>query len=178
MNTEQEVSVDPLVEQGLLNSSQIFDTIKTKLDGSRNSDSASLSRTELRAIRKQSLAMNDAFSRYVKQATLREHRFLVEIHLLRQAAHKDSVDRDANRARVYEYLRRYRTDDERLPALSSSVNINPLHAPSVAAAQVDKAMSTATRVEGAILLLSPTGNIHVHGAGMLTSKMDEDAESI
>tara|TARA_B110000902_G_scaffold26766_1_gene29051 strand:+ start:1608 stop:2144 length:537 start_codon:yes stop_codon:yes gene_type:complete len=178
MNTEQEVSVDPLVEQGLLNSSQIFDTIKTKLDGSKNSDSASLSRTELRAIRKQSLAMNDAFSRYVKQATLREHRFLVEIHLLRQAAHKDSVDRDANRARVYEYLRRYRTDDERLPALSSSVNINPLHAPSVAAAQVDKAMSTATRVEGAILLLSPTGKIHVHGAGMLTSKMDEDAESI
>ena len=170
--------VDPLVESGLLNSSLIFEAVKSKLESSKGEDAAVLSRAELRTIRKQSLAMNDAFSKYVKQATIRENRFLVEIHLLRQAAHKDAIDRDANRARVYEYLRRYRTDDERLPALSASTNINPLHAPSVAAAQVDKAMSTSARIEAAILQLSPTGKIHVHGAGMLTSKMDEDAETI
>ena len=164
---------DPLVENGLMNSSLIFDTMRSKLENNKHQSSVSMSRTELRTIRKQSLAVNDALGRYVRQAAMRENRYLVEIHLLRQAADKDAIDRDANRARVYEYLRRYRTDDERLP---TAANVNPLQAPSVAAAQVDKAMSTATRVEVAILQLSPTGKIHVHGAGMLTLKMDDEEE--
>ena len=70
-------------------------------------------RADVKTVRKHALAINRALQ-YVKIANERENRLLVEIHLLRQAAHRDGIDRDANRARIYEYLRRYRTDDERL----------------------------------------------------------------
>lgn len=158
------VSVDPLIDKGLRSSSRIFDITTTLMQAS--SPSIAVSRIELRTIKKMSLDMNRAFARYVKQSNQIENRLMVEIHLLRQASHRDAIDRDANRARVYEYLRKYRLDDERQTA---AISTNPLYTPSMAATQVDRAMSTVARIEASISSLSPTGKLTLHGAGLLTA---------
>tara|TARA_B110001452_G_scaffold120828_1_gene100266 strand:- start:131 stop:712 length:582 start_codon:yes stop_codon:yes gene_type:complete len=171
LDAEADSYVDPLVEQGLQASTSVFEQAQALLKSSRENHAVGVPRTELKGIRKQALAMNRAFTRYVKAANLRENRLLVEIHLLRQASYRDGIDRDANRARVYEFLRRYRLDDDRpAPSSASLPSTNPLHAPSLAATQVDKAMSTVVRIEAAIAQLSPTGTVQMHGAGLLTAR--------
>jgi len=163
---EADTYVDPLVEQGLEASTLVFETANALLRASREG-SVGVARGELKSIRKQALQTNRSFSQYVKAANLRENRLLVELHMIRQASYKDAIDRDANRARVYEYIRRYRFDEERLTAASSSLSTNPINAPSMAAVQVDRALSTVARIDAAIAQLSPTGHVKMHGAGLL-----------
>jgi len=171
----EETSVDPLVQQGLGDSTFVFEQARANLKRAHDADGLiAVPRDDLRSIRRRALAVNKAFFQYVKLANERENRLLVEIHLLRQAANRDNVDRDANRARVYEYLRRYRIDDDRSSASNAatvSSGTNPLHAPTVAATQVDRAMSTVARIEAAIAQLSPTGTVCLHGAGLLTASV-------
>ena len=160
---DEDTTVDPLVTQALELSTAIFELSKTYLkQSSSGSERINVLRDDLKTIRKQALAVNRAVFRYVKVANERENRLLVEIHLLRQAAHRDNIDRDANRARIYEYLRRYRVDDDR-PGTSGTtttpLSVNPLHAPTLAATQVDRAMSNVARIEASIAQLSPTGTL-------------------
>ena len=75
----------------------------------------------------------------------------MELHLLRQAAQRDATDRDANRARVYETLRR--------SAEAGGGDEGAL----------ERAMGTVARLEASIAALSPTGTIHTHGAGLLAA---------
>ena len=187
---EEDAAVNPLVTQGLALSTAIFELSKAYLKRSIGQEHVEMLRADVKTVRKHALAINRALLQYVKIANERENRLLVEIHLLRQAAHRDGIDRDANRARIYEYLRRYRTDDERLGggcgggggggggggalggvAMMPSVplGVNPLHAPTLAAMQVDRAMSSVARIEAAIALLSPTGAVPTHGAGLLAT---------
>ena len=173
-DSQEERVVDPLVKECLDSSVQIFEQARAIVK--RSCDKHGKIRTlpdEIRTIRKRALLMNRSFFSYVKSVTERENRLLVEIHLLRQAVNRDNVDRDANHARVYEFLRKYRLDDDRSAAANSAVvssGNNPLHAPTVAATQVDRAMSTVSRIEAAIAQLSPTGTVMVHGAGLLTAR--------
>ena len=169
-DAEEEAS-DTLIDQGLQASAAIYDLTYNRLKTlDKTATTATLPREDLRKIKKASLSMNRAFSQYVKACHARENRLLVELHLLRHAAQRDAVDRDANRARVYEYLRSYRArDDAPLPAVPMTPGVNPLHAPSAEALQVDKAMSTVARVEATIAQLSPTGAVNVHGAGLLAA---------
>ena len=73
----------------------------------------------LREVKRAAMSMNRAVAEYIKRARAREDRLLVELHLLRQAAERDATDRDANRARIYEVLRRNfesgHADDEAPP---------------------------------------------------------------
>lgn len=169
---DEDTAADPLVTQALELSTAIFELSKAYLKQSPGSERVEVLRDDLRTIRKKALAVNQAVYQYVKVANERENRLLVEIHLLRQAAHRDNIDRDANRARIYEYLRRYRIDDDR-PGTSTAtptpLGVNPLHAPTLAATQVDKAMSNVARIEASIAQLSPTGTVQVHGASLLTA---------
>lgn len=162
---------DPLVDECLRLSTFIFDEMNRRLKEQKTTDrTIRIERTDTKAIKKASLAINRAFTKYVKKAHEREDRLLIELHLIRQASQRDGVDRDANRARVYEYLRRYRTDSDDAPtALPTGVQGNPLTAPSAGAAQVDRAMAAVARIESAIAQLSPTGALNVHGTGLLTA---------
>lgn len=158
---------DPLVDECLQLSTFVFDEMNRRLREQKDKPVA-MERADAKAIKKASLAMNRAFAKYVKKAHEREDRLLIEIHLLRQASQRDAVDRDANRARVYEYLRRFRVDSDAAP-LPTNVHGNPLNAPSAGAAQVDRAMAAVARIEAAVAQLSPTGTLCVHGAGLLTA---------
>ena len=165
---EPEAASDPLVDECLRQSTFIFNEMNARLKEQRSAELC-LPRPSAKAIKKASLSINRAFTQYVKKAHEREDRLLIEIHLLRQAAHRDGIDRDANRARVYEYLRRYRADtDTTQNAVALSANGNPLNGPSAATTQVDRAMAAVARIETAIAQLSPTGSLNVHGAGLLT----------
>lgn len=168
---EEEEETDPIVKAGLDASSAVFERARALLKSSQ-SETLAVRRADAKAIRKEALAMNRAFCQYVKRCHERENRLLVELHLVRQAAYRDGVNRDAHRARVYEFLRRYRIDDPTTSASGATTTIascNPLHAPTAAASQVDRAMSTAARIEAAIAQLSPTGTVKTHGASLLTA---------
>lgn len=173
---------DPLVDECLRLSTFVFDEMNRRLRAQRASDAPAtipIARADAKAIKKASLSMNRAFATYVKKAHEREDRLLIEIHLLRQASRRDAVDRDANRARVYEYLRRYRADSDAAPApLPTNAHGNPLNAPSAGAAQVDRAMGAVARIEAAIAQLSPTGALNVHGAGLLTAAARRGASGV
>jgi len=171
---EDEQEQDPIVRAGLDASAAVFARARALLQSSQN-ETLSMRRADAKAIRKEALKMNRAFCQYVKTCHERENRLLVELHLVRQAAHRDGVNRDAHRARVYEFLRRYRIDDPTTTTSASSsatttiAACNPLHAPTLAASQVDRAMSTAARIEAAIAQLSPTGSVQTHGASLITA---------
>ena len=106
----------------------------------------------LREVKRAAMSMNKSVAEYVKRARAREDRLLVELHLLRQASERDATDRDANRARVYEALRRSSAEGG--------------HGDEGA---LERAMGTVARLEASIAALSPTGTIHTHGAGLLAA---------
>ena len=168
---------DALVEQGLRASAVVFSQAKKRL----RSNSETIEADDLKEIKRAAVSMNTSFTRYVKLAREREDRLLIELHLLRHAVQRDATDRDANRARVYEMLRKYRIDEspmvqtslEQVPE-SGGTSTQP-HPASIltsmpsGAQAVDRAMSAVARVEAAIASLSPTGVVHTHGAGLLAA---------
>ena len=115
-------------------------------------------------IRKRALKLNKLFVRLVKSLRYREDRLVLEAHLLRAAARRDKVDRDANRARVYDQLRRSTVIGGTEPAINST---NPLYAASASSVAVDKAIASVTRVQFAISDLSPLSLQLLHGAPLL-----------
>ena len=172
---------DALVEQGLRASAFVFGEAKKRI----RSSTESIGLDELREIKRAAVSMNTSFTRYVKLAREREDRLLIELHLMRHAVQRDATDRDANRARVYEMLRKYREEASPQPlAHNKEGQEQPSEAPVPAQSQnpysvltsanagaqaVDRAMSAVARVEAAIASLSPTGVVHTHGAGLLAA---------
>ena len=176
---EQQVVLepDPEVERGLKASVKVFQFAKERLEGLKNDDeTVAITKAELVMLRKAGVGMNNALTRIVKKANATEDRLLLEQHLMRQAMAKEGTDRDANRARVYELLRRYQPGEEDgttapigASATTTTQHSNPLLAPSQAHQSVDRALATVARIEQSLAALNPAGTMRVHGAGLIAA---------
>ena len=117
--------------------------------------------------------MNQAITRLVQARNAREDRYIIELHLLRQILQREATDRDANRARVYETLRKNLVTDDAAAAstaaASASGGVNTLNAPSAASLAVDKALAAVGRIDASLLALSANGTSTVHGAGLISA---------
>lgn len=176
-----------LVEAGLKASSFIFQETKKRL---RAKDEC-VKLEDLRRVKKAALDMNTSFTQYVKHSRAQLDRLLLELHLMRQATDRDRVDRDANRARIFELLRQYRAEDHAAgSAGGNDLSLAPLQpqpinqqpsatltsAPSGAHA-VDRAIGAVARLDASIAQLSPIGTTHLHGAGILAGLRGSKYES-
>ena len=163
-----------LVETGLRASAFIFQQTKKRL---RDKDEH-VCLEDLKAVKRAALDMNTSFTQYVKHSRAQLDRLLLELHLMRQATDRDRTDRDANRARVYELLRKYRAEDctasgdlalaplQAQPMGNQQPSATLTSAPSGAQA-VDRAIGAVARLDASIAQLSPIGTTHLHGAGIL-----------
>ena len=163
-----------LVECGLRASAFIFQQTKTRL---RDKDEH-VCLDDLKAVKRAALDMNTSFTQYVKHSRAQLDRLLLELHLMRHATDRDRIDRDANRARVYELLRKYRAEDstatgelalaplQAQPVGNQQPSATLTSAPSGAQA-VDRAIGAVARLDASIAQLSPVGTTHMHGAGIL-----------
>lgn len=166
--------VDPNVERGLAASVRVFDFCKQRLVTlAEGTDETLVTRAELVRLKRAGLAMNQAITRLVQARNAREDRYIIELHLLRQILQREATDRDANRARVYETLRKnLMTEDAATAstaATSAAGGANPLNAPSAASLAVDKALAAVGRIDASLLALSANGTSTVHGAGLISA---------
>ena len=166
--------VDPNVERGLAASVRVFDFCKQRLLSlGEGEEETQITRSELVRLKRAGLAMNQAITRLVQARNAREDRYIIELHLLRQILQREATDRDANRARVYETLRKNLVTDDAAAAstaaASASGGVNPLNAPSAASLAVDKALAAVGRIDASLLALSANGTSTVHGAGLISA---------
>lgn len=177
-----------LVEAGLKASAFIFQETKKRL----RAKDEQVKLEDLRLVKKAALDMNTSFTRYVKHSRAQLDRLLLELHLMRQATDRDRIDRDANRARIFELLRQYRAEDHvagsaggggdlsLAPLQPQPINQQPsatlTSAPSGAHA-VDRAIGAVARLDASIAQLSPIGTTHLHGAGILAGLRGSKYES-
>lgn len=169
--------VDPNVERGLAASVRVFDFCKQRLlTLTEGTDEALITRAELVRLKRAGLAMNQAITRLVQARNAREDRYIIELHLMRQILQREATDRDANRARVYETLRKNLVTDDGATAsttatasVTTSAGVNPLNAPSTASLAVDKALAAVGRIDASLLALSANGTSTVHGAGLISA---------
>tara|TARA_B110000211_G_scaffold129807_1_gene149158 strand:+ start:811 stop:1446 length:636 start_codon:yes stop_codon:yes gene_type:complete len=169
------------LERGLQASVKIFEFSKGRLVGLAEDEECSVTRDEMVGIKKAAAAMNRALTALVRDAHERENRLTLEMHMLRGIMKREHTDREANRARVFEMFRRYSADDAQAlaaapsaGAASSSMNSNPLNAPSASAVAVDKALTGLERIEQSMRDISPVGCLNIHGAGLLAAKLKRD----
>jgi hypothetical protein len=165
---------DPDVERGLLASVKVLNFAKGRLEELGEAECVQVSKDELVMLRRAAIAMNNSITRVVKKTNAAEDRLLLEVHLIRQTMAKELTDRDANRARVYEQLRRYQVDEDGTAAASTVSTTtphhsNPLLAPSQAQVSVDRALAAVARIEQSMTTLNPMGTTHVHGAGLIAA---------
>lgn len=165
---------DPDVERGLLASVKVLNFAKGRLEELGEAGCVQVSKDELVMLRRAAIAMNNSITRVVKKTNAAEDRLLLEVHLIRQTMAKELTDRDANRARVYEQLRRYQVDEDGTAAASAvstttPQHTNPLLAPSQAQVSVDRALAAVARIEQSMTTLNPMGTTHVHGAGLIAA---------
>ena len=94
-----------LVDKTLGSSVFIYTTLNDRLKGTEGQPMVTLSRREVLKMRRAAIVANQSVAGIVKSARARENRLVVEQHLLRQAAYRDRIDRDAHRARIFERMR-------------------------------------------------------------------------
>lgn len=167
-----EIAPDADVELGLGASVKIFDFCKEKINLLNGAETLTISKGELKMLKKNAVNMNKSIARFAKRSHATEDRLILEQHLLRQIMSREATDRDANRARVYELLRTHQHNgatSSSNAALSQNSNYNALLAPSAAQLTVDRALSSVARIEAALLALSPTGTVSIHGAGCVST---------
>jgi hypothetical protein len=166
---------DPDVERGLKASVKVFQFAKDRLEATNDDSVITITKADLIMLRKAGVVMNNSITRIVKKHNAAEDRLILEHHLMRQAMTSEGTDRDANRARVYEFLRRFHPGDEdgttapMATSATSSQHSNPLLAPSQAHQSVDRALATVARIEQSLATLNPTGTTRVHGAGLIAA---------
>ena len=181
------MSSEQQLERGLQASVKIYTLAQTKLGELPDaSTECTMTRKELVAVKKAAAAMNRALTALVRDSHDAENRLTLELHMLRGIMEREHTDREANRARVFELVRRYGGgggggggggDDAVLQA-STSGSTNPLSAPSASAIAVDRALASLERVEQSVCDLSPVGRVNVHGAGLLSAKTKLDAATV
>lgn len=175
------MATNPNVERGLHASVKVFNFAKVGIES--GAETVHVTREELVELKKAALAMNRSITRFAKEAFAAENRLLLEVHMLRGIMKRENTDRDANRARVYEFFRKYHGDNDNddgvlasAGASSSSAGGNPLNARSAAAVAVDRAISSLDRLDQSVRDLAPVGRLNTHGAGLLQAKALRDAK--
>lgn len=168
------------LQRGLHASVKIYNLAQEKLASmGEGVDAVSLSREELTGMKRASATMNRALTALVRESHEAENRLTLELHMLRGIMKREHIDREANRARVFELFRRYNGDDEGILASTaagaSGSNTNPLSAPSAAAVAVDKALASLERMDQSLRDLSPVGRVDIFGAGLLSAKLRMEA---
>lgn len=175
------------LERGLQASVKIFQFSKSKLAQlAENETECSITRDELSSMRKAAAAMNRALTALVRESHDAENRLTLELHMLRGIMKRECIDRDANRARVFEMFRQHvgnASEGEALAALSSNsggassstANANPLNTPTASAMAIDKALAGLERLEQSMRDISPVGRVNTHGAGLLSAKRKRDS---
>ncbi len=174
---------DEQLQRGLHASVKIYNFAQEKLAALPEGDEEAtcvLSRAEVLTMKKASVAMNRALTALVRESHSAENRLTLELHMLRGIMKREHIDREANRARVFEMFRRYNGTDDGALAPASAVagasnNSNPLSAPSAAAVAVDKALGSLERMDQSVRDLSPVGRLNIFGAGLLSAKLRMEA---
>ena len=155
-------AMDELVNEVLRESAQVYSTCKK-----RASDPA------FRSIKKSAAKINKRFAEFVRLGRARESRLIIEAHLLKSAMAKELVDRDANRAKVYELLRRRSDKDtEALPPLTAHTIEQPLALLSSStsnAVALDRVVNSVARLEGSFVAVAAHEPVHIHGAGLFSA---------
>lgn len=138
---------DPVVEDGMQCSAFVHGQMTELLKGT-DEPTLAMRREDAVRVKRAAARMNRALSKHARAAYQREDRLTVEIHLLKRCILKESIDREANRARVFERMRLQNMDRTQQSAL-------------------DRAMASVARTEAAMAALSPTGTVQTHGASMI-----------
>lgn len=166
------------LERGLQASVKVYNLAQEKLaELGEAGEACQVSRAELVGTKRAAAAMNRALMALVRESHASENRLTLELHMLRGIMQREHMDREANRARVFELFRRYTATDD-VVATSSAAgggHANPLNAPSASAVAIDRALATVERLEQSVRELSPVGRVNVHGAGLLSAKLKVDA---
>ena len=174
------------LERGLQASVKIFEFAKARLETLAEGEvEGRVTREELIGIKKAAAAVNRALGALVRESHETENRLTLELHMLRGIMRREHTDREANRARVFEMFRRFSGDEAGALAAAPSaaasasgattVNGNPLNAPSASAVAIDRALAGLERFEQNMRDISPVGRVNTHGAGLLAAKAQRDA---
>jgi len=149
-----------LVDKNLGSTVYIYTTLNDRLKETEGQSTVALPRKDVLKMRRAAIVANQSVAGIVKGARARENRLVVEQHLLRQAAYRDRIDRDAHRARIFERMReRYESAP---PGLATNA------APDRSA--IDRVMRAVAGIESSLASLSPTGAQNLHGVGMFAAK--------
>ena len=168
------------LERGLQASVKIFEFAKGRLEGLAEGGECRVTREEMLGIKKAAAAMNRSLGALVREGHETENRLTLELHMLRGIMKREHTDREANRARVFEMFRRFSADESGAPSAAASgstttINGNPLNAPTASAVAIDKALAGLERLEQSMRDISPMGRVNIHGAGLLAAKEQRDA---
>ena len=150
-----------LVDKNLGSTVYIYTTLNDRLKETEGQSMVTLPRKDVLKMRRAAIVANQSVAGIVKGARARENRLVVEQHLLRQAAYRDRIDRDAHRARIFERIRvhQYETAPSGL-----ATNAAPGHS------GIDRVMRAVAAIESSLASLSPTGAQNLHGTGMFAAK--------
>lgn len=138
-----------VVENCMASSACIFERLDSVIkEAADDATTVTLSLHDAKKMRRYAAKVNKAIAKHAKEAFFREDRMIVEQHLLRRLILGENIDREAARQRVFERIR---------VAGSDRVGCNAL----------DKAVNTIARLDAALTTLSPTGDLHTHGATLV-----------
>lgn len=171
-NQDTYVTPDRDVERCLYASVKVFEFAKKNLESIGDDGVCAITKADLIMLRRYAVAMNNSVTRYVKTTHACEDRLVLELHLIRQIMAREATDRDANRARVFEQFRRFQGDEDGTLAVTAAAaphNSNPLLAPSQSQVSVDRALASVARIDQSLATLSPTGQVSIHGAGLISA---------
>ena len=149
---------DEEYERGLAYSVLIFDTLKTIVGKRGDDDTVQVSVKEIKKLRKAAAKMNQSFSRMVQRGFDRENRLSVEKVIMRETMRREVIDREANRARVFQRMRAHK---ERTSSYGAAPSSSSFESP------VDHAIWSVSKTDEAIAALSPTGGNNMQGSSII-----------
>ena len=161
------------LQKGLSASAFVFERCKRGIDTTDG-----LEQADLRKIKRAALVSNKALAHAARANRERVDQLEVHLHLLRAEAERDRIDHDANRARIMQLFSRFRIDEasRHLGAQGSekTTTTNVLSTHSTNERAIERALTTAAKLEAAMHLLSPVGRTSVHGAGALMRALERE----
>ena len=162
---------DTVANEGLATSIMMFEDLKSKIGSHSDDHCVSIPVRELKRLRKGSVKLNRTLSKLNKLSRMNEHRLIMELQLLRQVMRRDCIDREANRARVFQKLRLYQETKTAAAATASSSNVGPGATPE--STSVDRAIWSVAKTEEAVNALAPTSNKTIQGSSILFALNDD-----
>ena len=163
------MSYDETISNALKQTADVHDLCRSVLEEVREEQGKECVKVKvavLKRMKKNAFRANKSVATIVKDTKLREARYLIENAILKAEARNDLTDVNANRARVFDVLRKSK-DGENLDASQNQ----SLYAQSAGSILVDKAMSSIARLESSIDALSGVGTRKTHGSGLLLARV-------